>query len=113
MRRGFTLLELLVVIAIIGLLSSVVLTSVNSARVKSRDTVRLQHVRQIQNALELYRSKYDIYPFSVNCQVGAPARAPNEHWCTTNVPIGYANFQGMLSDYLTIPHDPTETAAGT
>lgn len=51
---GFTLIELLVVIAIIGVLASIVLASLNSARRKSRDARRLTDVKQIQLALELY-----------------------------------------------------------
>ena len=53
-QRGFTLVELLVVIAIIGLLSSVVFASLNSARTKSRDARRAADIRQIATALALY-----------------------------------------------------------
>lgn len=52
--RGFTLIELLVVIAIIGILSSVVLASLNSARAKGRDARRISDLKQLQLALELY-----------------------------------------------------------
>lgn len=52
--RGFTLIELLVVISIIGLLSSVVLASLSTARASARDSERIAAVKQIQNALELY-----------------------------------------------------------
>lgn len=51
---GFTLIELLVVIAIIGILSAVVLASLNSARQKSRDAKRISDLKQLQLALELY-----------------------------------------------------------
>ena len=52
--KGFTLIELLGVIAIIGLLASIVLASLNTARKKSRDARRIADVKQLQLALELY-----------------------------------------------------------
>ncbi len=61
-QRGFTLIELLVVIAIIGILSSVVLASLNSAREKSRDARRISDIKQIQLALELYFDSNAAYP---------------------------------------------------
>ena len=51
-NRGFTLIELLVVIAIIGILASVVLVSLNSARKKGNDTRVISDVNQIRTALE-------------------------------------------------------------
>jgi prepilin-type N-terminal cleavage/methylation domain-containing protein len=54
-KKGFTLIELLVVVAIIGLLSSIVLSSVNSARKKARDARTLQDLKQITLALNMAR----------------------------------------------------------
>lgn len=53
-NKGFTLIELLVVIAIIGILSSVVLASLNSARKKARDARRVADIKQLQLAEEMY-----------------------------------------------------------
>jgi general secretion pathway protein G len=64
--RGFTLIELLVVVAIIGILSSVVLASLSSARAKARDSRRLSDMRQIQNALELYYNNTGHYPVNTD-----------------------------------------------
>lgn len=58
-NRGFTLIELLVVIAIIGLLSSIIMTSLNSARVKARDSKRLSDILQIRNAMALYQADHN------------------------------------------------------
>jgi prepilin-type N-terminal cleavage/methylation domain-containing protein len=60
--RGFTLIELLVVIAIIGVLSTVVLASLNSARVKARDTVRKADMQNIYKMLSIYHSEYGGVP---------------------------------------------------
>ncbi len=64
--RGFTLIELLVVIAIIGMLSSIVLASLNGARIKGRDARRLADAKQIATALELYYgSGSNAYPTTI------------------------------------------------
>ena len=61
-KKGFTLIELLVVIAIIGLLSSIVLVSMQGARAKARDARRYQELTQLQTAIELYYAKNESYP---------------------------------------------------
>ncbi len=65
-KRGFTLIELLVVIAIISLLSSVVLASLNSARIKARHARRASDLKQLQLALNLYYDSQtpNAYPVS-------------------------------------------------
>jgi len=52
--KGFTLIELLVVIAVIGLLSTIVMVSLNSARAKARDARRKEDLKSIRTALEMY-----------------------------------------------------------
>ena len=61
-KRGFTLIELLVVIAIIGVLSSVVLASLNTARTKGNDSARIQNVKALKTAMELYYNDNNTYP---------------------------------------------------
>jgi len=78
-QMGFTLIELLVVISVIGLLASVIMVALNSARVKARDIKRMSDIGQLQTALELYYDKYSIYPNisqsadSTNCEDRTPA----------------------------------------
>jgi prepilin-type N-terminal cleavage/methylation domain-containing protein len=69
-QAGFTLIELLVVIAIIGLLSTIAVVALNSARLKSRDAKRVSDIKQIQTALELYYNDASNYPATVDVASG-------------------------------------------
>lgn len=72
-KRGFTLVELLVVITIIGILATVALVSLNSARAKARDAKRLGDIRQVSLALEFCYNEGDKYlPVSDFPVAGAP-----------------------------------------
>jgi len=74
---GFTLIEILVVVAIIGILASVILVSVTSARARARDIKRVSDIRQLRTALELYFGNNGEYPtsdeFDQDCTEGNPA----------------------------------------
>ncbi len=60
--KGFTLIELLVVIAIIGVLATIILSSLSKAQAKARDARREQDIHTIQTALENYYIDHGEYP---------------------------------------------------
>ncbi|MBI4155874.1 MAG: type II secretion system protein [Candidatus Zambryskibacteria bacterium] len=103
---GFTLIELLVVIAIIGLLSSVVLASLNTARIKGRIAKRLSDMREIQKALELYYDANGSYP-----NPGWGWRSQCASWsglASNNV------IPGIVPTYMpSFPADPTMDISGS
>ena len=63
-KKGFTLIELLIVIAIIGILSSIVLVSLSSARQRARDAQRKSDLHSIQLALESHFAQNGTYVIS-------------------------------------------------
>lgn len=89
-KKGFTLIELLVTVAIIGLLSAVVLVSLNSARKASNDARRKADLKQLANAMEMYYDLYNIYPTSVSASDVCSSTSPTDcgdTWTATELKI--------------------------
>lgn len=94
--RGFTLIELLVVIAIIGILASVVLASLNSARVKARDASRAAQIKQVKTAMELYYDSNGGYP--ALCSQSYLYSIPDLETYMGSIPADPA-YEGTADDY--------------
>ncbi len=86
MKKAFTLVELLVVIAIIGLLSTLSVVALNSARAKARDARRLSDIKQLRTALDMYYDSAGTYPNSL----------------TPGSPLSY----GSIAFLTKVPDDP-------
>lgn len=96
---GFTLIELLIVVAIIGILSTLLMTNFIGIRQRARDAQRKSDVRQMQSALELYRSDTGSYPLP------SALSALNSVACPTSSSFTYSGTTYMQ----TIPCDPLGT----
>lgn len=92
-KKGFTLVELLVVISIISFLSTIILSSMEAARARARDSKRIQEVLEVEKALHLYYSDYGVYPLTTG----------NGAWSALSVLVD----GGYLSS---VPEDPTQTS---
>ncbi len=90
--KGFTLIELLVVIAIIGILSTLAIVALGSARQKARDSKRVSDLNQIGKALELYYTNNNTYPSIITA--------------------GQAISDGTTTYLSTVPSNPTSRTDG-
>ncbi len=89
-QQGFTLIELLVVIAIIGLLSTMAVVSLNSARVKARDARRLADVKQLSTAIELAAANSSTSDYSAVLSACSAAGSKTTT-CGTITNLNFAN----------------------
>ncbi len=115
-KKGFTLIELLMVIAIIGILTAIVLSLLNSARLKARDIRRKSDFHQITLALEYYYDKYGGYP-----AVGTLSATDDLNYVNSNTAydanaiISWSNLLTPLVDegfMPAVPRDPINKPSG-
>jgi general secretion pathway protein G len=104
--KGFTLIELLVVISIIALLSSVVLSSLNTARARARDSKAKTELAQVRTALYMYQDKFGTMPTPIGVPVSpeGPAFLDIAQQLVTagflpKVPVAPANHTYMYYNY--------------
>ena len=104
-RDGFTLIELLVVIAIIGILASMLLPALGSAKKKAHGSVCLNNLKQWGIAEQLYASDQDDrLPYA-----WAQGAMPN----TAQPYYSAASGGSLLSPYLTPPPDVAVIVPGS
>lgn len=87
-RQAFTVLEFLVVIAIMGILISIVLIGLSSARERSRDDRRIARMQTLAVALEDFASDCRAYPL----------RLDPGYQCPSDQTITFGQYIDNISD---------------
>lgn len=108
--RGFTLIELIVVVAIVGVLASVVLSSLNTARAKARDAVRKKDMQTIYTMLVQYATQYGGIPGTASY-----GDVNSGGWDYSSQPVGAPTFMSFLvtGGIITkVPVDPINNMSG-
>ena len=112
-KKGFTLIELLVVIAIIGILSSVVLASLNSARVKGSDAVVKSNLNNMRPQIALYYDSQTPQSYSGDVQDGDCSTAGSMFVNDTIISGAISGAQTASGGTATCFADDGDVAVGT
>lgn len=103
-KRGFTLIELLIVIAIIGVLSSVVIGSLNRARESGKVAQAVASVKNLRTTIEVYSTDVGSYP-TTDCMVeptlAATCSASSDPF---SISLGVSGWSGPYTTLWNVNH---------
>jgi len=107
--KGFTLIELLVVIAIIGLLASIVLVSLNSARKKARNAKRSSDITQLQLAFNMAYDNNGSFPSPGSYPYVCVSSSCYGGWSSF---VASATVDAALEPFIKKTDDPSDSTRG-
>jgi type II secretion system protein G len=104
-KRGFTLVELLIVIIIIAVLAAVAIPKFANSGTRSKESALRAELRQMRNAVELFRNDTGAFPNALADLAATTAPAQGKNSDGTNRAITAADFKGPYIS--AISKDPT------
>jgi len=107
-QKAFTLIELLVVISIIGVLSGIVLVSMQGVRGKARDARRLSDMNSIIKGIQLYYDKFGTLP-AISPNAACSTAGWDQGPCGTDPFIDALRSNGIMGE---VPSDPVGKPSG-
>ncbi len=102
---GFTIVELLIVIVVIGILATITIVAYSGIQNRARDTQRVQDIKAITKALEVYKIQTGDYPLAVGStgqggwEISVPTASNSDF-------LSILRTSGVMSK---VPVDPTNT----
>lgn len=108
-QRGFTIVELLIVIVVIGILAAITIVAYNGIQGRARDSQRLQDIKTIVKALEIYKTNNGAYPNPVSTANASGWEVSTNGSSATNFLSALVSNNGVSK----IPVDPVNSGSNS